>query len=422
MERYDSPAVLEAAKERYADAGVDVEAAIAAADSIPISIHCWQGDDVGGFEREDSSLSGGGIQVTGDCPGKARTVGELRADVEKAASLCPGPKRLSLHAIYGEFEGKKVDRDAIEPAHFAGWADWAGRTGIPLDFNATFFSHPLAAEGFTLSHRDRRVREFWIEHAERSRRIASALGKAQGSACVHNLWIPDGAKDLPVDRLGYRNRLIESLDSLYAERLAPGTVEDAVEGKLFGIGSEAFVVGSNEFYFGYASTRHLFLTLDMGHFHPTESVADKISAVLPFVPGILLHVSRGVRWDSDHVVILTDELADLCRELARSGRMDRIRFGLDYFDGSINRIGAWSLGYRSARKALLAAFLEPRSALEAADAAGQGFTRLALHEAAKAMPWGAVWDEYCRRADVPGDRAFMDEVNAYGRNVLSKRI
>lgn len=414
-------ALFEAARDRYAALGVDVETALGAADSVPISIHCWQGDDVGGFERAGAELSGGGIQVTGSQGGKARTVAELRADIDKASSLCPGPKRLSLHASYGEFGGQSVDRNALEVEHFSGWMDWARERKLPLDFNATCFSHPLAAEGWTLSHRDPGVRGFWIEHVRRARRVGAAMGRAQGSPCVHNTWIPDGSKDLPVDRAGCRSRLVEALDAVYADKYSTRELEDSVEGKLFGIGSEAFVAGSHDFYLGYAATRGIFLTLDMGHFHPTESVADKITAVLPFVPGVLLHVSRGVRWDSDHVVILSDELAELCRELARSGQIDRIRFGLDYFDASINRIGAWALGYRSARKALLAAFLEPRAALLHADKEGDGFARLALLEETKSLPWGAVWEEYCRRADVPPDRDLVASVKAYERDVLSRR-
>jgi L-rhamnose isomerase len=337
------------AKERCAELGVDAEAAIAAADAVPVSIHCWQGDDVGGFEREGATLAGGGIQTTGNYPGKARDPAELRADLEEVLRDVPGMKRVNLHASYGEFGGKIVDRDAIESAHFKGWMDWAKSKGVKLDFNATLFSHPLAADGYTLSHRDPKVRAFWVEHSRRARRIAAAMGAAQGSACAHNLWIPDGAKDSPVDKAGYRGRLLESLDAVYAEKHPAAELEDAIEGKLFGIGSESFVVGSHEFYLGYAATRRLFVTLDMGHYHPTESVADKISSVLPFVPGVLLHVSRGVRWDSDHVVTYTDELGDLARELARSGQLPRVRIGLDYFDASINRIGAWAIGARSTR-------------------------------------------------------------------------
>lgn len=420
------------AKERCAELGVDAEAAIAAVDKIPLSIHCWQGDDVGGFEREGATLSGGGIQVTGNYPGKARNPAELRADIEEVIREVPGAKRVNLHASYGEFDGRRVDRDAIEVAHFASWIDWAKDLGLGLDFNATLFSHPLAADGYTLSHRDQRIRSFWIEHTKRARRIAAAMGRAlagaQGSAdggargpCMHNLWVADGAKDSPVDKAGYRARLLESLDAIYAEAFPEPELEDAIEGKLFGIGSESFVVGSHEFYLGYAATRRKFLTIDMGHYHPTESVADKITSVLPFVAGVLLHVSRGVRWDSDHVVTLTDELADLCREIVRSGSLARIRVGLDYFDASINRIGAWAIGARSARKALLAAFLEPRAALLAADAASDGFARLALLEEAKALPWSAVWDEYCRRSEVPLDSGLVAAIKAYERTSLSKR-
>jgi len=411
----------ETACDRYSLLGVDVESALRALDSVAVSIHCWQGDDVGGFEHPGAILGGGGIQVTGDQPGKARSVDELRADIEKLVTLCPGPKRLSLHASYGEFGGKTVDRDGLEPSHFAGWMDWSRDRRLPLDFNATLFSHPLAAEGWTLTHRDRRIRAFWIEHVERARRVAAVMGSAQGTPCIHNLWIPDGSKDSPVDRKGCRDRLLESLDGIYAERLPGSAIEDSVEGKLFGIGSESFVAGSHDFYLGYAATRHLFLTLDMGHFHPTESVADKISAILPFVPGVLLHISRGVRWDSDHVAIFDDALGELCRELARCGALDRVRLGLDYFDASINRIGAWALGFRSARKALLAAFLEPRALLLAAEESGDGFSRLALLEEAKTLPLGAVWDEYCHRSGCPDDRGLREEVAAYNRDVLARR-
>jgi L-rhamnose isomerase len=409
------------AKERCALLGVDAEAAIKAAGAVPLSIHCWQGDDVGGFEREGAVLGGGGIQTTGNYPGKARSPSELRSDLEEVLKLVPGAKRVNLHASYGEFGGKKVDRDAIEAGHFKAWMDWAKAKGVALDFNSTLFSHPLADDGYTLSNRDPKVRAFWVEHVRRARRIAAAMGAAQGSPCAHNLWIPDGAKDSPVDRGGYRERLLESLDAIYADKYPAGQLEDAIEGKLFGIGSEAFVVGSHEFYLGYAATRRLFVTLDMGHYHPTECVADKISSVLPFVPGVLLHVSRPMRWDSDHVVTLTDELGDLCRELARSGAMDRVRVGLDYFDASINRIGAWSIGARSTRKALLSAYLEPRAALLAADAKGDGFARLALLEEAKSLPWAAIWDEYCRRSGICEDSAFIAKVEAYERDVLSKR-
>jgi L-rhamnose isomerase len=421
MPSNEGSGLFKAAAERYALHGVDVETAIRGAGAVPISIHCWQGDDVGGFERSGASLSGGGIQTTGNYPGKARSVAELRSDLDAVLRLVPGARRLSLHAIYGEFNGKTVDRDALEPSHFAGWMDWAKGRDLPLDFNATLFSHPLAADGYTLSHPDPKVRAFWIEHVKRSRKVAAAMGAAQGSASVHNTWIPDGAKDCPYDRAGYRARLLDSLDAIFADRLPATSIEDSVEGKLFGIGSEAFVVGSHEFYLGYAATHRCFVTLDMGHYHPTESVADKISSILPFVPGLLIHVSRGVRWDSDHVVIVNDELLDLAREMNRSGQTERIRLGLDYFDASLNRVGAWAIGARSTRKALLIARLEPRAAQLAAEAAQDGFSRLALLEEEKTLPWAAVWDECCRREGVPTDAELVAAVKGYERQVLSKR-
>jgi len=420
MSRRSAEAAFAEAAERYAEFGVDVERAMSFIDSLALSIHCWQGDDVSGFERP-GGLSGGGIQVTGNQAGRARNPEELRADIEKVLSLVPGAKRLSLHAIYGDFGGKFVDRDRLEPEHFSAWMDWAREKKICLDFNATLFSHPSAADGFTLSHRDAGIRAFWIEHVKRARRVGAAMGRAQGSACVHNTWIPDGSKDLPVDRAGFRARLLASLDEIFSETYPPDLLEDAIEGKLFGIGSESFVVGSHEFYLGYAATRKKYITLDTGHYHPTESVADKISAVLPFVLGVLLHVSRGVRWDSDHVVILTDEIIELAREILRSPDLGRIRIGLDYFDASINRVGAWALGARSTRKALLMAALEARSELLEADEEGRGFARLALLEQTKSMPWNAVWDEYCRRSDIPLDTSFINEVESYERDVLAQR-
>jgi L-rhamnose isomerase len=420
MSRRSAEAAFAEAAERYAELGVDVERAMSFIDRLALSIHCWQGDDVAGFENS-GGLSGGGIQVTGNQAGRARNPEELRADIEKVLFLVPGAKRLSLHAIYGEFGGKRIDRNELEPEHFSAWMDWAGDKKLCLDFNATLFSHPSAADGYTLSHRDAGIRAFWIEHVKRARRIGAAMGRVQGSACVHNTWIPDGSKDLPVDRAGFRARLLASLDEIFSESYPPDLLEDAIEGKLFGIGSESFVVGSHEFYLGYAATRNKFITLDAGHYHPTESVADKISAVLPFVPGVLLHVSRGVRWDSDHVVILTDEIIELAREILRSPDLGRIRIGLDFFDASINRIGAWALGARSTRKALLMAALEARSKLLAADEEGRGFARLALLEETKSLPWNAVWDEYCRRSDVPLDASLIDEVESYERDVLALR-
>jgi L-rhamnose isomerase len=409
------------ARERYAELGVDTDAALETLKNIPISLHCWQGDDVGGFEKPESSLSGGGIQVTGNYPGKARTVAELRTDIEKAFSVIPGSHRLALHASYGEFGGKVVDRDEVGPEHFAGWITWARNANAGLDFNSTFFSHPLASTGFTLSSPDSKTRMFWIEHAKRCRKIGAAMGKAQGSACVHNLWIPDGAKDVPVDRARYRGRLLESLDEIFSEKYSGTDLLDSVEGKLFGIGVESFTVGSHEFYLAYAVSRKIFVTLDLGHYHPTESVADKISSVLPFVPGLQLHVSRGVRWDSDHVVILNDDIRDLAFEVIRSGAIDKIHIGLDFFDGTINRIGAWAIGARSTQKGLLYALLEPRAKLLAADKAADGFARLELLETLKTFPAGAVWDRFCERQHVPGDIELIDTVHQYERDTLAKR-
>ena len=409
------------AAQQYAEFGVDTEAAIATAASLPISLHCWQGDDVGGFERAGASLEGGGIQVTGNFPGKARNLEELRSDIDKVRSLVPGTLRLSLHAIYGEFGGKSVDRDALEPVHFAGWMDWARQRKLALDFNATLFSHPLASSGWTLCHPDPSVRAFWIEHVKRARKVAAAMGAAQASPCVNNTWIPDGSKDKTAARSAYRNRLADSLDAIFEEKLPASQIEDAVEGKLFGIGAEYFTAGSHDFYLGYAATRRVFLTMDMGHFHPTESVADKVSAVLPFVPGVLLHLSRPVRWDSDHVLISGDELAEVAFEVVRSRSLDKIRLGLDYFDASINRIGAWAIGARAARKAFLTAFLEPAALIARAEEAGDGFARLALFEEAKDLPSGAIWNELCRRTGAPIARDFISDVDSYAKNTLAAR-
>ncbi|HWR11508.1 MAG TPA: L-rhamnose isomerase [Rectinemataceae bacterium] len=409
------------AASRYAELGVDVEAAMAAAAALPLSMHCWQGDDVGGFEHAGASLDGGGIQVTGNFPGKARDIQELRTDIDEVRSLVPGTLRLSLHAIYGEFGGAAADRDELEPGHFSGWMDWAKERRLALDFNATLFSHPLAASGWTLSHPEAAVRDFWIEHVRRARRVAAAMGAAQGSPCVNNTWIPDGSKDKTASRSACRNRLADSLDAIFEEKLPANLVEDSVEGKLFGIGAEYFTAGSHDFYLGYAATRRLFLTMDMGHFHPTESVADKLSAVLPFVPGVLLHLSRPVRWDSDHVLISGDELSEVAFEVVRSRSLERIRVGLDYFDASINRIGAWAIGARAARKAFLCAFLEPVALIAKAERAGDGFARLALFEGAQGLPWGEVWNELCRRQGAPADGEFIGRVAAYAANTLAAR-
>ncbi|PKL11957.1 MAG: L-rhamnose isomerase, partial [Spirochaetae bacterium HGW-Spirochaetae-8] len=394
MNTYDT------ARAAYAALGVDTDAVIARLARIPVSIHCWQGDDVGGFERPGSVLAGGGIQVTGNYPGKARTVAELRADLEKVFTLVPGTHRVNLHASYGEFGGKFVDRDQIEPEHFAGWVRWAKELGIGLDFNGTFFSHPLANAGFTLSSKDPEVRRFWIEHAKRVRKIAAWIGSELGSPCVLDTWIPDGAKDLTVDKIGYRRILKESLDEIFSISYPASHLRDAVETKLFGIGSEAFVVGSHEFYMNYAARNNKLLCIDMGHFHPEEDISDKLSSILLFQDEILLHVSRSLRWDSDHVVLFNDKVKAVAEELVRSGRLDGAHIGLDYFDASINRIGAWATGARAMQKSLLAALLQPQQQLLAYEEAGNGFAKLALLEALSTLPFGAVWEHYCAQQSV----------------------
>jgi len=409
------------AKERYAEIGVDAERALTNLQKVPVSLHCWQGDDVGGFESFGGTL-GGGLVATGNYPGKARTPDELRADLEQTYALIPGKHRLNLHAFYGEFGGKKVDRNEIAPEHFKRWMAWAKENGLGLDFNPTCFSHPKAADGSTLSHRDPSIRRFWIEHCVRSREIGAAMGKALGRTCVTNVWIPDGMKDTPADRQAPRARLAESLDAVFKQAISPKLNLDAVEPKLFGIGSESFVVGSHEFYLGYAVSRKKLLTLDAGHYHPTEGIADKITSVLQYLPEILLHVSRGVRWDSDHVVILNDDLLAIAREIAANGYTDRVHIGLDYFDASINRVAAWTIGARNMLRALLIALLEPTDKLQAAEAVGDFTTRLALQEEIKTLPFGAVWDYYCDRQGVPVGERWLAEVKHYETKVLSKRI
>ncbi|MFW6218413.1 MAG: L-rhamnose isomerase [Verrucomicrobiota bacterium] len=412
--------MFDTVKELYASLGVDVEQALEVMVRTPISLHCWQGDDVGGFEGGGGEL-GSGLAVTGNHPGKARTIDELRQDLEQVLSLLPGAHRLNLHAMYGDFGGRKVDRDEIEVGHFQSWIDWCRANGLGMDFNPTCFSHPKADDGFTLSSPDRGVRDFWIEHCKRSRAIGAAMGEQLGSACVTNLWIPDGMKDLPADRLGYRRRLGESLDAIFAEKLDASKNIDAVECKLFGIGSESFVVGSHEFYLGYATKHQTALCLDAGHFHPTESVADKISSVLLYVPELLLHVSRGVRWDSDHVVLFDDATQAILKELVRCDALSRTHIGLDFFDASINRVAAWAIGTRAAQKCLLLGLLEPWEQLREAELAGDYTTRLALQEQAKALPWSVVWEEFCRRQEVPGETQLLGAVKDYEQRVLSTR-
>jgi L-rhamnose isomerase len=409
-----------AARERYAEFGVDADAAIAKLATIPISLHCWQGDDVGGFEDTGAAL-GGGLAVTGNYPGKARTPIELRSDLAKAYSLIPGKHRLNLHASYGEFGGKRVDRDAVGVEHFAGWIDWAKSHGLGLDFNPTYFAHPKAADGYTLAHPDEAIRKFWVRHGINCRRIGAAMGKALGTPTVTNVWIPDGSKDTPADRKSPRERLMKSLDEVFAEPLDPKHNLDAVEGKLFGIGSESYVVGSHEFYLGYAVTRRKLLCLDAGHYHPTESLADKLSAVLCHLDRVLLHVSRGVRWDSDHVVTLGDDLLAIGQELVRGDYFSRVHIGLDFFDASINRVAAWVIGTRAMLKALLIALLEPTQKLRDAEAAGDYTSRLALSEEFKTLPLGAVWDYYCQRQGVPAGANWLADVKRYEADVLSKR-
>lgn len=408
-------------RETYSNIGVDTEKALDVLSRTPISIHCWQGDDVGGFESAFASAPGSGLAVTGNHPGSARTPNELRADIEKVLSLVPGKHRLNLHAFYLDTGGNRVDRDQIETKHFQSWIGWAKSLGIGMDFNPTFFAHPKATDGFTLTNREKSIRDFWIEHARRCRSIGADIGRALGSPCVVNVWIPDGYKDLPADRLGPRERLIESLDAIFEENLPVQEEIDAVECKLFGIGSESYVVGSHEFYLSYAVSRQKAVCLDAGHFHPTETLADKISSVLLFVPRLLLHVSRGVRWDSDHVVILDDPTRAVMEELVRGDLLSRTSIGLDYFDASINRVAAWVIGIRATQKALLLALLEPSQQIREAEANGNLTARLALLEEAKSLPWGAVWDEFCMRNNVPAGAAWLAEAETYGQQVTRNR-
>ena len=414
-------AAYDLARQRYADHGVDTDAALQRLAAVSVSLQCWQGDDVRGFEQLDGAL-GGGLAATGNYPGRARSADELRRDAAKALSLLPGTHRFNLHAFYGEFGTGRVDRDAIGPEHFTAWIDWAKSLGIGLDFNPTLFSHPKAADNVTLSHPDAAIRSYGIRHAAACRRIGAAIGRALGTPCVTNVWIPDGMKDTPADRVGPRERLMESLDAVFKERLDPSFNLDSVEGKLFGLGLESYTVGSHEFYFGYAMSRRILYTLDTGHYHPTETIADKISAVLMCVPEILLHVSRGVRWDSDHVVVLGDDLDAIAQELVRGGFLHRTHIGLDYFDASINRVAAWVIGARNTLKALLKAMVEPIGRLREAEAEGDYTGRLALQEEIKSLPWGAVWDRYCATAGVAVGRQWIDEVKAYESAVLSVRI
>jgi L-rhamnose isomerase len=411
----------EMAVERYAELGVDAKKALDRLQKISISLHCWQADDVVGFEKFDETVSGGGIQATGNYPGRATTVAQMRQDMEKVYSLIPGKHRYNIHAFYGEFGGKAVDRDQIEPKHFQGWIDWAKSKDLKLDFNCTCFAHPKANDGFTLSHPDAAIRKFWIEHINRCRKISEHMGKEIGATCIHNIWIPDGSKDITLNRHAYRKNLKESLDKIFELKIDEKYMKDSIECKLFGIGSESYVVGSHEFYMGYGLTRNRMITLDMGHFHPTESVADKISSLLLFSNELMFHVSRGIRWDSDHVVIVNDDLRDFASEIVRMDAINKVNIGLDFFDASINRIGAYVIGTRATQKAFLLALLEPIEKLREYEAKGQNFERLALLEEAKSLPWGSVWDYFCLKNNVIPGEDYIAEIQKYEKEALLKR-
>ncbi|MDR2805023.1 MAG: L-rhamnose isomerase [Dysgonamonadaceae bacterium] len=407
----------EIAKERYADAGVDAEKALDELQKIAISIHCWQADDVTGFENL-GNLGGGGIQATGNYPGKARNMEEIRRDIEKVLTLVAGGHRLNLHAIYGDFQGKIVDRDAVEPAHFVSWMQWAKEKGLKLDFNSTSFGHPKSGD-LTLANPDPAIRRFWIEHTKRCRLISEEMGKFQNDPCIMNLWIHDGAKDYTVNRLKYRQLLEQSLDEIFAKEYAH--MKDCIEAKLFGIGLESYTVGSYDFYLGYGAKKQKIVTLDTGHFHLSESIADKISSLLLFTPEIMLHVSRPIRWDSDHVTILNDEVLELAKEIVRAAALNRVHIGLDYFDASINRLGAYVIGIRATQKAFLQALLEPLPQLREYEAKGRYFERLALLEEAKSLPWNAVWDYFCLKNDIPVGEDYITEIQQYEKEVTAKR-
>lgn len=410
----------ETAKKKYEKWGIDVDQALERLENVSISLHCWQGDDIEGFEVNRRELSGG-ISVTGNYPGKARTPEELRNDLEKALSLIPGKHRVNLHAIYAETGGEAVERDQLEPRHFENWVRWAKKLGIGLDFNPTLFSHEKANDGLTLAHPDKEIRDFWIRHCIASRRIGEYFGRELGTPALTNIWIPDGYKDIPSDRLTPRKRLKESLDAIFAVDIDERYNIDSLESKLFGIGSEAYVVGSHEFYLAYALKNNKVCLLDTGHFHPTEAVSNKISAILLFSDKLALHVSRPVRWDSDHVVILDDELRELAIEIVRNDALDKVLIGLDFFDASINRIAAWTIGTRNMLKALLYALLMPHDHLKKLQEVGNFTERLALMEEFKTYPFGAIWDFYCEKHQVPVGDAWIDEVKQYEAEVLSKR-
>ncbi|HEM3587816.1 TPA: L-rhamnose isomerase [Streptococcus suis] len=407
------------AKERYAAIGVDTDAALKKLQDIKISMHCWQGDDVKGFLTPEGDLTGG-IMSTGNYPGAAKNPDQLRRDLEKAYSLIPGQHKLNLHAIYLDTD-EKVDLNEIEPKHFEKWVAWAKEQGLGLDFNPTFFSHPMMKDGFTLSHPDKEVRDYWIEHGKRSRKVAEYMGKELGQVCYNNFWVPDGFKDNPVDRLSPRKRLMESLDEIFADQVDETYTQDAVESKLFGLGAEAYTVGSHEFYMGYGLTRGKMILLDAGHFHPTEVISNKLSSLALFGKGIMLHVSRPVRWDSDHVVIMDDELQDIAKELVRNDLLDKAVIGLDFFDATINRIAAWVIGTRNTQKALLKALLEPTKDLKDMENAFDFTSRLAYTEELKDFPYADIWNYFCLQNEVPVGLDWLTDVRQYEEEVLSKR-
>lgn len=411
----------EDAKKQFEAIGVNVDKAVEKLGNVSISIHCWQADDVIGFENPDGELTGG-IQTTGNFPGKARSIKELRDDLEKVFSLIPGKHRVSLHAIYGDFNGEFVDRDQIEPKHFQSWIDWALENDVKIDFNSTFFSHDKSKSGYTLSDFDPAIRDFWKEHLRRCRRIAEEIGRQQGDPCVHNIWIPDGEKDKTVSRYEHRRLLVESLDEVLSEKISTEYLKDCLECKLFGIGSESYVTGSHEFYMGYTVKNNMMLTLDAGHFHPTETISDKLSTMLLFVPELNLHVSRPERWDSDHVVILNDELQAIAQEIVRSGQMDRVNIGLDYFDASINRVGAYVVGIRATQKAMLQALLEPTDQLVEFEKQDKRFERMAFLEELKALPWSNIYNYFCQKQGVAIGDAYIKEIQEYEEKVTSKRV
>ena len=411
----------QAAKEVYSGYGINTDKILQTLDQVSLSIHCWQADDVAGFENVQEGLEGSGLQVTGNYPGKAGNMEEFRMDLDKAFSLIPGNHRLSLHASYGDFSDGFPGRDKIGPQHFQSWVEWAKTRNIKIDFNSTFFAHPNVKDGYTLASKDKTIRQYWIEHGKKCREISAFLGKEQGSRCVHNIWIPDGSKDITPSRYEHRSLLKDSLDRMLAKKYPADQMIDSVESKLFGIGSEAFVVGSHEFYFGYAVQNRMMLTLDIGHFHPTESVADKVSSAFLFIDELLFHVTRGIRWDSDHIVAFNDQLTELMQEIVWTGKLDKVSLGLDFFDATVNRIGAYAIGARNAQKALLLALLMPTKEMVEYENQGRYFERLALFEEFKTKPFGALWDYYCLSKNVPDGESYISEIQKYEEEVLSKR-